>query len=188
MGRMPYWKYATINWLEKIVGEQRIFEHFDKHLSKYSDAEADYYVPRNGYNYAVYDADVFREPKMVDFEDHKLPAPTRPEKYLRTHYGIDWFNLPPVAARYSTHFTLSSDCFTPADFMAQFNWLNSLSAIHRVHEKKHKYQIKRFKPMKKVNLYLAKLKAIADELELNSYLAAIDRGHIQRLADNNQYE
>lgn len=185
---MPYWKYMSINIIEKFTGQRPIYTHFINKLSAYTDEEADYYIPRNGFNYAVYDADVFQEPTYVDFEGHRLPAPTMPEKFVRTHYSIDWFLLPPPEKRLSHHLTLTSDRFSVKDFMSYFDWSSSIPTIHKVQEKRHKYQILRKKPVIKTRVYIAELRSIIDSMEVKNYLDTIKPAALKKLVQNKRYQ
>lgn len=172
VGRVSYFKYRLTNLWEKIVGEDKIFQCFDKRLSRYHNDEAAYYVPRNGFNYAVYDADVFQKPKYAQFEGHSLPIPTLPEKYLRAHYSIDWFNLPPIHARYSTHYTLSSETIDAIAFARNTGYLEKQQDIFKTQEKRHNYQLLAKKPYREVKTVIAQLRACADEIQFERYLVS----------------
>ena len=47
--------------------------------------------------------DVFSETILVDFEGHKLCAPSKYEEFLVTAFGPNYMELPPVDQRKSTH-------------------------------------------------------------------------------------
>lgn len=187
-GKMPYAKYRLLDLVEHFGREDKIFDYFDKKLSRYNDADAAYYIPRNGFNYGIYDADVFQKPKYVKFEGHLLPAPTMPEKFVRTHYSIDWFLLPPAEKRYSHHLTLTSKDFSLTAFLNQFNWLPVVQKIYQVQYKKHKYQVLRHKSNIRVDKYHAKLNALLDNADIEKTLSTLSINKLKKLFDNKKYD
>lgn len=187
VGLMPFWKYCCFGIWEKYSGENAVFEYIDKQLSQYEDCEADFYVPRNGFNYAVYDADVFQEPKYLNFEGHLLPVPTMPEKFVRTHYSIDWFLLPPIEKRISHHLTLTSDEFKLQEFTDYYNWYKDIPEIHRIQYKRHKYQILRKKKLENTRKIMANLQGKCEQIAINKYLKQIDESELTKLESKGEY-
>lgn len=166
VGRSTIIEYWIVNRIEKIVGERKIFDYYNKRLGRFNHLKPDHYIPRNGFNYAVYDADVFQEPVYVEFEGHMLPAPTKPEKYLRGHYSTTWFNMPPPDQRQSVHYSLTTKLFTAAEFVKRTNWVKERDRVHKLQETRHFFQILRRKWQIKKHRVLAKQHGILLELEL----------------------
>jgi len=158
--------YRRFNRMEKVLGRRRLERLFTRQLTRWKNDPADYYVPRSGWNYAVYDADVFQEPTYLEFEGHMLPVPTLPEKYLRGHYGTRWYMLPPKNERAFTHYTFTSTELTTDDFLSAYNWLDHHEEIVASKESEYLLRIHRKPSRDRAALLTAQVRFVAAALDL----------------------
>ncbi len=100
--RILFWRVMTL-------GGKTVFHlcHLiDKNARKYEYGTTDYValmsfpVLRAKQRHRV---DVFSDTVLLDFEGHKVCAPVKYEEFLRTAFGPDYMELPPVEQRKSTH-------------------------------------------------------------------------------------
>lgn len=161
LGSISLTKYIAFQLAEKILSDKKVLQHVDKKLSLHNhpDKKVDYYIPRNGWNYGVYTEDVFQTPKEVYFEGHKLPIPSKPEKYLREHYGLEWYKLPEKEERFSRHYTVADITITTSEFMRKYNWLKDIKKVLKLQELRHLIQILRKKHIVNRQLKLASIQA-----------------------------
>lgn len=90
-------------------GHRAVMEELKANLERYAPEESDRRVVRLwGRRLRDYQADWYEEPVYYDFEDMRLPVPTRPEACLRLQYGYDWY-LVPARGRKVHHFFYNRD-------------------------------------------------------------------------------
>ncbi|WP_066349924.1 LicD family protein [Aliarcobacter skirrowii] len=172
VGKVSFFEYLLATNIEKYFGEKTVAKYYVKKIESFEkkSKKIDYYIPRQGFNYGVYTADVFQEPKYVEFEDGFFPIPTKPEKYLREHYSADWFLLPEPESRFSHHFTLTSELFTPQELKDEFNWFEDIPKYRATQTKRHIFQVLRKKFIVRRHQSLIKANALKYELELQKIL------------------
>lgn len=184
VGRLAPWKYHWYRFQEGLIGARNLHQKFVRRLSRWAGEAPDYYIPRNGFNYGVYNAGVFQEPRFVNFEGNLLPVPTRPEEYLREHYGIEWYKMPPRQQRESAHWTLTSEYLTTQELLESYDWLAEIDQVQLTKSRDHIHRIRRKPWLDRKSSNLAQIKAIAFQLELER---DVDVGHLLSLRERAEF-
>lgn len=171
VGRASVFEYIGAVLYERMCGEEKVANYYINQIEKLKkkSKNIDVYIPRQGFNYAVYDSDVFQEPQYVEFRGELFPVPTKPEKFLRGHYSVDWFNIPAPESRFSHHHTLTSEFITPVDLKKKIDWVKNNKKVHAVQEKRHLFQILRKKYIVKNQINFCKRHEIKFRFELDKY-------------------
>lgn len=169
-GSSNFYEYLLNIVLKKFKGEKFVSKLHMNLLDRFEEKseKIEYYIPRNGHNYAIYDAEIFQEPLLLEYENVMLPVATKPEKHMRIHYSIDWFILPDN--RFSHHPSVTSEHFPPAAFQQEFDWRKDQSKYRKTQITRKAFQLLRHKHYIKRQKLLASKHAIKLELELQKLL------------------
>lgn len=143
VGRLRPWEYRTYRFFEGLVGTTRIERHWIRKITRWNTPTPDVYIPRNGFSYAIYDSKVFQTPFYAELEGHQFPLPSRPAEYLRGHYGLCWYMVPPVEERAVTHHTFTSLQFSTQELLTGFDWLEEAKKVRKKKAREHVLRIKR---------------------------------------------
>lgn len=172
VGTASFFEYLFSLGAEKLFGKRIVAKYYMKKLDSFEkkSKKIDFYIPRNGFNYGVYPARIFQEPKYVEFEGALFPVATRPQEHLRIHYSEDWFLLPEPESRFSHHFTLTSELFSPQELKDEFDWFEDIPKYRNTQTKRHIFQVLRKKFVVKRHKELIKANALKYELELKLLL------------------
>lgn len=190
VGKASFIEYILATNIEKYFGEEKVAKYYVNKIESFEkkSKKIDFYIPRQGFNYGVYPVDVFQKPKYVEFEGGFFPIPTKPEKYLREHYSTDWFLLPEPENRFSHHFTLTSELFTPQELKDEFNWFEDIPKFRLVQTKRHIFQVLRKKFVVRRHQSLIKANALKHELELQKILSnLVSINGLEKLDKQNNY-
>lgn len=190
VGTASFLEYIFPLGAEKLFGKKAVAKYYMNKIDSFEkkSKKIDYYIPRNGFNYGVYPADVFQEPKYEEFEGILFPVATKPEKHLRIHYSADWFLLPEPESRFSHHFTLTSELFTPQELKDEFNWFEDIPKYRATQTKRHIFQVLRKKFVVRRHQSLIKANALKYELELNKILPLnASLNDLEKLNKQNNY-